>query len=115
MSNYGGKSRADKKINKDAAKIACQDPLMRAVAEKVLNQIKANAEGSREDGAYIDSLDIVLTPRGRTGITDQRVIARDPEAKAKEYGHFETKEGGRRHVPGHFYMTQAAAVIEGGL
>ena len=81
-------------VNRLAARLATQDPLMKATADKV------QAIAKREAAKHVDSGDFessIKQTRGHGYVRDFIVYTDDPLAITKEYGH--TTPGGR-FVPG---------------
>ena len=98
----------------DAARIAGEDPEMDRVANKLAALIKAEARGHRASGReFADSI-VVRKVRGRRGVTDREVVATDPLAAAKEFGHVirNTADGpDLGYVRGMFTMARAIAKL----
>jgi hypothetical protein len=78
---------------------------VRAVAEQILDAAISRAEQHRSSGAFARSLHI------ETGRTDALVVADDPLAIAKEYGHVDPDTG--RPVPGIHALGGAVADVVG--
>ncbi len=68
-----------------AARLAGDDPIMDAVAAEVLLRVQANA-AARGDTAFASSLS-ARKVAGRNGVKDRIVVATDPLAAPKEFGH----------------------------
>lgn len=98
----------------DAARIAGEDPEMDRVANLVASLVKAEARGHRASGhEFADSV-IVTRVRGRRGVMDRAVIATDPLAAAKEFGHVIRNEADGPdlgYVQGMFTMARAIAKL----
>lgn len=96
----------------DAARVAGEDPEMDRVASLLARLIKVQARGHRASGQeFADSL-MVRRVRGRRGVTDREVVATDPLAAAKEFGHVIRNEADGPvlgYVKGMFTMARAIA------
>lgn len=84
------------KLRKDIGRRLARTPevkkVVRAVAEKILAAAQARANAHRHTGGFANSMHI------ETGRTNAYVVADDPLAVSKEFGHTDEKTG--RHVPG---------------
>lgn len=110
-------SYSDRQLNIRAAKIAAKSPVMAAAAAGVLASVKTVAQRYRVSGTYVESLEIVRTRGGRSGVKDFKIISTDPKATALEYGHRAGPKDapGRSFVRGRFIMTQAANAYRKGI
>lgn len=89
------------------AKLPGIQPLLDTAAAGILTRAQAQAAGHVETGRYLESLEVIPT-RGKRGVIDRLVIAKDPASAIIEYGHLETgKGGGATWVPGQFILTRA--------
>lgn len=80
---------------------------VRKLADDILAAARSRAQGHRSTGTLADSLTVAH------GRTDSRVVADDPLAAAKEYGHVDADTG--RTVPGTHVLGGAVAdVVAGG-
>jgi hypothetical protein len=95
----------------EAAKIAGNSSEMDAVAARLVVLVKAEASKHNDSGAFSNSVAAVRA-RGKRGVTDRLVIATDPLAAVKEFGHVVRREKGGPalgYVPGQHSMGQALA------
>lgn len=76
-----------------AAKIAGEDPEIDRVANRLKVLAKSEAARNRKSGEFGDSI-IVVRAKGRRGVTDRLVVATDPFAAVKEFGHVIRNEAG---------------------
>lgn len=94
----------------DAARIAGEDPEMDRVANLLKGLIATEARGHRASGhVFAESL-VVRRVRGRRGVTDREVVATDPLAAPKEFGHVIRNEADGPvlgYVRGMFTMARA--------
>lgn len=76
-----------------AARIAGEDPEMDRVARTLQGLVKSEAAKHRLSGQFGASI-IVQRARGKRGVMDRIVVATDPLAAIKEFGHrIVTKDG----------------------
>lgn len=100
----------------DAARIAGEDAEMDRVAGKLAVLVKAEARGHRSSGHIFAESILVRRIRGRRGVTDREVVATDPLAAAKEFGHVIRNEADGPelgYVRGMFTMARAIAKLPG--
>jgi hypothetical protein len=98
----------------DAARIGGEDPEMDRVANKLAALVKAEARGHRASGRVFAASVIVQRVRGRRGVTERAVVATDPLAAAKEFGHvIRNQADGPElgYVRGMFTMARAIAKL----
>lgn len=92
-----------KDLNRRLARSPEVKKVVRAVAEDILAAAQARANQHRHTGGFADSLHI------ETGRTDVHVVADDPQAVAKEFGHIDADTG--RSVPGIHALSGAVADV----
>ena len=93
----------------EAAKIAGQSPEMDRVANELARLVRSEAAKHRRSGDFSDNI-LVRKVRGRRGVMDREVVADDPLAAVKEFGHvIRNEKNGPElgHVKGQFNMANA--------
>lgn len=77
-------ARVYKNAHVEAARIASNDPIMKARAERVHGIARAEAAKHRDSGEYFNSIKI---KRGGGRVKDWIIYTDDPVALSKEFGH----------------------------
>lgn len=91
----------------EAIRIAGRSSTMDLVANQIRSRAKAHAAKHRDSGAFGDSI-VVENVRGRRGVRDRLVTAKDPLAAPKELGHLLVRDGRViGYVPGQHSMQKA--------
>ena len=92
----------DRNLAEIAARIAGESAEMDAIAERVADQIRADARADQDTGAFADSIK-VERDKHSSGVTDRVVYSDHRAAFAIEFGH--SSRDGETYVPGKFYFS----------